>query len=136
MVDGTDVVFENNIFDIMHENVYLAKEPHDFPISKCPHHKRWIKGCPEFGDKVWDQIKDNDMICAGTIFGAVVPLRSFMAKFTDTLKRTKCNDQGILNVLTYTNQFDEPPVVWNYTERVVMNMNVAKEYNFEFFIQT
>ena len=131
MVDGTDVVFENNIFDIMHENVYLAKEPHDFPISKCPHHKRWIKGCPEFGDKVWGQIKDNDMICAGTIFGAVVPLRSFMAKFTDTLKRTKCNDQGILNVLTYTNQFDEPPVVWNYTERVVMNMNVAKEYNFE-----
>ena len=131
MVDGTDVVFENNIFDIMHENVYLAKEPHHFPISKCPHHKRWIKGCEEFGDKVWDQVKNNDMICAGTIFGAVVPLRSFMTTFTETLRRSGCNDQGILNVLTYTDKFLEPPTVWNYTERVVMNMNVAKEYDFD-----
>ena len=71
------------------------------------------------------------MICAGTIFGAVTPLRSFVRKFTDTLKETKCNDQGVLNVLTYTNQFDIPPIVWNYTERVVMNMNVAKTYDFE-----
>jgi hypothetical protein len=125
-VDSGDVTFERDIFKLIKAPLHLVQEPHTFPMSKCPHHKKWISGCKEYGPAVWNSIKDNDLVCAGTIFGTVGGLKPFMTIFTNEMIKTKCNDQGILNVLVYTGRIK--PHLWAYKDNVVLSMNVAKKY--------
>lgn len=126
-VDTNDVTFQGNVFELIKDNtVHLVQEPVTFPISKCPWHKRWIAECKSHGPDVFDRIKDNSMICAGTIFGDQGAMVPFLERFTEELRRTGCNDQGMLNVLYYTGQLENVSL-WPHERRIVMSMNVARE---------
>lgn len=132
MVDSSDVYFKRDIFELIDKGVYLAREPSTIPMSKCPHHKRWITTCKKYGTPVWEQIKDNDMICAGAIFGVVSDLREFLHVFTEELTSTGCNDQGLLNTLIYTDAFkNNPPKLWKFEDNIVLHLNVAKNMSHE-----
>lgn len=129
IVDSSDVVFLKNVFSKIDDDLYVVEEPAYFPMSKCKHHKKWIAKCPKYGQRVWESINHNPMLCAGAMFGTVRGFRNFLKIFTDELRETKCNDQGILNVLTYTNVIE--PSKWTYDDNIVLNMNVAKDYVFD-----
>lgn len=127
LVDTNDVTFQGDVFDLMeYEKVYLVQEPETFPMVKCPWHKRWIQGCKAYGETIFEAIKYNSMICAGTIFGGKEGMENFLDIFTRELKQTKCNDQGTLNVLYYTGELDNV-ILWPHEKRIVMSMNVARK---------
>jgi len=134
MVDSGDVVFLDDVFKkIIRNGVYLVREPSHFPMSKCPHHKRWIAHCPKYGQHTWDMIKNNDMLCAGTIFGTADYLAKLFVLFVNELKETNCNDQGLLNILTYTGQVEKVVpghlVKWAYRDNIVLSMNVSRTFD-------
>lgn len=127
IVDIGDVWFNKDPFATI-KNLRLVAEPKLFPMYMCPHHKRWIQGC--YGKQMWNLINKNSMICAGTIFGEGRYLLSFLDKFTTEIKNTRCNDQGILNVLYYTGQIDGVNLHTHEDGRV-LSLNKAEEYNIE-----
>jgi len=129
-VDTEDVVFYQDIFTkVVLNKVYLVNEPETFPIKKCPYHRQWIEGCKAFGPRVFKSIQQNSMICAGTIFGQVQSLLPFLSNFTETLRKTRCNDQGVLNVMHYYTKRFENVEIWKHEQRIVMSMNVAQDMN-------
>eukprot|EP00037_Helgoeca_nana_P026749 m.303405 g.303405 ORF g.303405 m.303405 type:complete len:356 (+) comp27299_c0_seq19:46-1113(+) len=127
MVDATDVIFTGDVFDQMTPGVmYTVQEPISFPMAKCRHHKRWITTCvlPYGGTPTWNSIKHHGMLCAGTLFGSGVGLRQFMETFVTALIRTKCNDQGLLNMLVWTQKINT--TIWTYEQNGVRSLNVVK----------
>lgn len=129
LVDAADVHFLGDIFHKITEPLHLVQEPAHHPMSKCKWHKMWITQCPSYGMKTWNRINSNSMICAGTIFGTGAGLKDFLKVFVRKLKQTQCNDQGMLNILVYTGVIK--PTLWPHEDKIVLSMNVAKEYNYD-----
>jgi hypothetical protein len=132
LVDGTDIWFKDDLFKLIVDGVYVVAEPEHHPMSVDGFHKQWIDGCPSYGNKIWESIKENSMICAGTIFGTHGEMLRFLGTFNQELRRTECNDQGVLNVLIRTwNEKDRDqrkPIVWKFEDNIVLSMNVAKTF--------
>ena len=142
IVDYGDTWFVRDIFELIGSFVYVVTEPRHISMAKdrgcgawqtrnqvlaggC--HRLWIEGCAAYGTSVWDEIKDNSMICAGTIFGAVAALRPMMITFVKELHRTGCNDQGVLNVLVRLRKLDGVRM-WRHEEGIVLSMNIARTF--------
>ena len=123
----------------MKKSVALRLKPTSFPsldnclnsvkktVYKCTYHTKWIKGCPEYGSEVWEKMKHEPMICAGTVFGTASGLLKLLDVFVPTLQRTYCNDQGVLNALVYTRAITATK--WPHEQRIVLSMNVAKTFD-------
>ena len=129
IIDAGDVWFQKNIFELIKNGIYFAAEPAHHPIRVCHAHKKWILNCPSYGTTVWNEVKNNSMICAGTIWGVMTYVKDFLEIFTKELKKTGCNDQGVLNVLIYTNIFEHiPKHIWPHENEIVLSMNIAKSF--------
>lgn len=129
LLDSSDVVFFRNIYNKIRAGVYLVQEPKAFPISKCPHHKKWIAGCKAYGPSVFERVKNNAMICAGTIFGKIGALTNLIKSLDKEIRSSRCNDQGLLNVLIYDNKWQGNYTLWTYEDGPVKSMNVAKTHD-------
>lgn len=123
MVDVGDVWIIRDIFQKIQQPLYVVTEPASMTMAQDRFHNEWISGCPAYGTQVWDKVKNNPMICAGTIFGTVSEsLINSMTIFTSEIESTKCNDQGVLNVLVRTGRVF--PAIWRHEEGIVLSMNV------------
>lgn len=131
LVDTNDVVILRNIYDKIVKAVYLVQEPVSFPIEKCPYHKEWISGCQSHGPTVFEEIKSNPMICAGTIFGHVHGILGLLQVLNTEIQKTKCNDQGMLNVLIYKGIWTGDFRIWTHETGPVLSMNTAKVHNID-----
>ena len=129
LLDTEDVVIKRDIYKQITTPLYLVQEPVHFPIGVCPFHRRWITSCPVGGSRVFQQLSNESMICAGTIFGTVSGIKDTLKVFTRELRKTHCNDQGLLNILAYTNKLPHKPTFWKHEDGIVLSMNVAKTFN-------
>lgn len=128
IVDLGDVWFLQDIFEKIQEPAYVVAEPEHWPMSLDKHHKRWINdNCAAYGPKVWNAIQNNSMVCAGTMFGTASGLQNLLMTFNKEIQTTRCNDQGVLNVLVRTGRIK--PTMWYHEEGVVLSMNIAKEFD-------
>ena len=129
MVDLNDVWFLKDVFEYVSDQVTLVQEPVTTRISQCPYHKKWISQCPYFGINIWHAVKENYMVCAGTIFGSVKNVNVFLKEFVEMLQKTQCNDQGVLNVMFWTQNFSSIPRLQTHEEGVVQSLNVAQLFD-------
>ena len=134
MLDLTDTWMLRDIFFHLSSGLYVVAEPVHHPMKLCSYHKEWISLCGSYGSTIWNKIKNHSMICAGTIFGESTSVQMFLLAFVQELDKTKCNDQGVLNVMIWTNQFITNNKkleihTWTHEAGPVLSMNVAKTFN-------
>ena len=126
LLDTNDVVLLRDVFENITGPVHLVQEPSYFKIEKCPYHKRWITRCKPYGWKMFLRIKENPMICAGTIFGHVAGVRKLLGALNARIEKDRCNDQGLLNILVYGGLLGFTPSFWTHESGPVLSLNVAR----------
>jgi hypothetical protein len=110
--DFRDVYFQvdpfANIQKHSDHNIILSEEDHPMTIGKCPYNKDWIQSC---WPGVLDKIKDEHIICSGTIFatpsGMTLVRDMMLAEMAISAHKKGCTsrDQGHLNFLYYSHRF-------------------------------
>jgi len=96
LCDMRDVVFQRNPFDFMLDNkLHLVSE--DLKIKDQILNSGWLEHA--YGIKVLRQIENNQVLCAGTTYGGIIPLIEMVEKI---LRHVPKNSQAILNYLYWT----------------------------------
>ncbi len=116
--DSRDVLFQKNIEDWKWDDtvdLYFFGE--DKITQDCKYNTSWVtnidKQFPE--EKVWDTIKNKNIICSGTTYGTLDGMKKYVELMTTNLERfpedhqlkNHPSDQGLHNYLYYMNKLNE-----------------------------
>ena len=108
LTDTRDVIFQGDPFTSLPQDfLYLFKEDSAVLINDDEYNSFWLKYF--YGDEVFEQIKNNNIICSGTILGSQNNIMEIIGTFNKEILRfkreqrtdlkTHTPDQGILNFL-------------------------------------
>jgi len=109
--DVSDVYFQSDPFeDLKGEFIFFAEEEDLIKIGENGFNSRWILQC--FGNNELEKIKNNPIICCGTIIGSYNNVLEYCKKSSSEMMRVKNEnpqsfsdmmDQGIHNYICYNN---------------------------------
>ena len=123
------VTCDYDIGDALHSNhtLHVFGENPVLPIGKCSVHKSWYRDCPLLnGPTLLKAHGAYPRICAGFTIGTTQSYIVYLNRMADELRRTRCNDQGIHNMLIWQNSFQQMDVfVWDYWDGPVKHMDVG-----------
>ena len=110
-----------------HESLHVFAENPANLIGECPIHTRWYTDCEEMnGPRLLKAHADRQRICDGFTVGTARAHRAYLDLMVQELRRTKCIDQGIHNMLIWSNAFPDISVhVWDYWDGPVKHMDVG-----------
>jgi len=132
MVDVRDTVFQSDPFVLIEGSgsaFSVFAEAAGSNIELCGWNSGWIKDC--FGEKVFESVKANPIICSGVSMGTIDGVKDYVAKMSsvllgqDPLSSTfpACErngvDQGVHNVLVHTGALSNVTVRYEYDFPVV-----------------
>ncbi|WP_394993606.1 hypothetical protein [Emticicia sp.] len=102
LTDTRDVIFQEDIFKKIEANkVYAFEENGEIILEKENWNKQWI--IAGYGNDVFEEIKQNNIYCSGTILGDYESICHFLNDYTSHIIRDKIPnkmegfDQGIFN---------------------------------------
>jgi hypothetical protein len=76
-------------------------------IAECNSNRQWVVNCPAVqnitGPQLFELIKFQGRLCAGTIYGDIGSMLSYLSVHVAEAEDQHCNDQGLLNMLTWGN---------------------------------
>jgi len=115
VTDTRDVVFQDNIFNWCSDNsLNLFLEDPGIALGECIYNRYWTESA--YGSDIVSELKDNTILCAGTILGSreqVLELCNRIKIELDILKHTNNHsyqtvnvDQAILNKIVYKDKID------------------------------
>jgi hypothetical protein len=116
--DSYDVFFQADPFQdvIPFDRLLLVRE--ELLIAHCDWNSQWMKEC--YGRRVWEAIKDNNVICTGLIAGNAGEYRRLLSLMRARPEWQFCwdtsKDQPILNRLLWTGVFKENKFLFDYTD--------------------
>ena len=98
------------------ENTYIR-------IGHCSFHRYWYNGCQQAG-KLLSRAHAELRICMGVVMGMHAAFLNFL-KMTLFYVMQRCNDQGVLNMLTHSGKFAEvmPVTIFTSQDGVVLHLN-------------
>ncbi len=110
LTDVRDVVFQNNLFINLPsaEFIFFAEEDDRVIIGTEPHNASWI--LQTYGEQIFDKIKNQHILCAGTILGSYNQIIKYLITQIEFIKYLKANnseiyrlntDQAMLNYIVY-----------------------------------
>jgi hypothetical protein len=113
--DTRDVLFQRNIEDYEYKadiDLYVFEEFAKLEQSPCCNIPWMLTLEKQYGEKFYNSIKHNKIICSGTTIGKLKSIKNYVKKQIEHLnkcsdkafKDNKIADQGILNYLVYTNK--------------------------------
>lgn len=123
--DLFDTYFQRDPFAVvdMRGGLAVFAENSQIRIGHCSFHRYWYNGCQQIG-KLLGRAHAELRICMGVVLG-------FHAAFLNFLKMTlfyvmqRCNDQGVLNMLTHSGKYAEvmPVTVFTSQDGAVIHLN-------------
>jgi hypothetical protein len=102
MVDAHDVFFHRDPFEVLNFTDSMAFFVEGCPIGRAGMNAGWMKHC--FGEAALAEVRDNDTICAGTIYGDAKSFIRFLDVILNRMYGTQHNcaiDQPIVNWVVY-----------------------------------
>ncbi len=132
MVDIRDTVFQSDPFALIDGSgsaMSVFAEAAGSIIELCGWNSGWIKDC--FGEKVYEQVKSNPIICSGVSMGTMDGVLDYVTKMSAVLlgqhslsaSFPACErngvDQGVHNVLVHTGALPNVTVRYEYDFPVV-----------------
>jgi len=96
-------------------------------IGDCAHHKVWYCECDSLGgSSLFELHKNYPRICAGISIGTTLAHKIYLQRMVEEIRRTRCNDQGIHNMLLWQNSFRAVDVyVWDDWDGPVKPLDVG-----------
>ena len=128
LVDVRDVIFQNDIFKYSWDDNCLgvAEEPQTYAMDTVIG-KVWIER--KYGNKVYEEFKDNNIICAGTIIANInimINLLDLLCKQIFSLKYFKNQDQADMNYIIFKKIFKYPLQISNNDTGVISTVGIEK----------
>lgn len=131
LCDSRDVLFQKDVMEIEKFNngndLFVFEE--DNTIKNNKHNSKWIDILNNHLEEDISYIKDNQIICSGTILGTLEGIMTYLRVFNDTIEKLDnsclkyCGlDQGIHNYLIYFGKLD--------------TLNIKKLSNIDNYINT
>jgi len=119
--------FSKEINPISHQYLHVFGENPIRTIGECPFHKTWYQECASLnGPVLLGEHASRPRICAGFTIGTTRSHQLYLKRMTLELKRSTCNDQGIHNMLIWSNSFQDFNVyVWDYWDGPVKHTDVG-----------
>jgi len=92
--DISDVVFQSDPFmNLFGDFIISPEEDEEKNIeSDQRFNARWIKQC--FGEGVYEQIKENKILCCGTVIGSMKNIRTYVEKMCEEMFRVYKSESG------------------------------------------
>ena len=120
-VDTRDVVFTGDPFEVYTDNLlHFFQESALKPIGEETYNRDWVRGCTAQLNLplATENLMGMSVLNSGTMIGPAQSLRQFLGLFTETMRAYNpgCYDQGLLNVLVWSGQFELPPFMTESTE--------------------
>jgi len=134
LTDVIDVVFQKDPFDFDNDNdmLHCFLENRDKTIGSCHSNSSWVRDF--FGEKVLDEIKENNIICSGVVTGTSIAIMEFledtiycMKVFQSTVKNAIGDDQGMHNYVVYKKELKNTNFFYNETGPVMHLHYVPKD---------
>jgi len=109
------------------ESLHVFAENPVTLIGDCSVHKQWYSECDILGgSSLFELHKNLPRICAGISIGTALAHKIYLQRMVKEIRRTRCNDQGIHNMLLWQNQFRAVDVyVWDNWDGPVKHMDVG-----------
>jgi hypothetical protein len=103
--DIEDVIFQEDPFNIhFTEELYCALEQSilsDNNNDSSRINMEWIYQCNHLSENNYDNYKNKNVVCAGTILGSYDGIIKYLEYYKDKQNIKIVNDQGLLNVYVY-----------------------------------
>lgn len=111
LTDARDVFFQSDPFAWNPPpGVHLFLEAATNRIGTCQYHARWLTS--QFGPEAFEQLKNETVSCAGTVFGDIQGILKYLTSMVDLTMQARSlrettGDQGIHNYLLYQKSLPE-----------------------------
>ena len=102
LTDVRDVIFQGDIFKLYEKYPSYFVYPTEFKIiADEPINTKWIANF--FGKEVWQKMKDNKVVCIGTVWGTVNEIILFSRKMDELSARSLAwgTDQAVANYIVH-----------------------------------
>ena len=136
ITDVRDVIFQDDpfVYDMVSQLEFYA-EPATFKECNC--NSWWIKTM--CGEEIYQEMKDRDIICCGTIMGKREALLEYLEVFKQEFQRMRDagrvfiggEDTVAHNRLIYTNRVPGVSTIKSNGEGAVSTMEHQKSFNFD-----
>jgi len=109
------------------ESLHVFAENPVTLIGDCITHKEWYVKCDSLGGSTLFELhKKRPRICAGISIGTILAHKIYLQRMVEEIRRNRCNDQGVHNMLLWQNSFRAVDVyVWDYWDGPVKHMDVG-----------
>lgn len=120
-VDTRDVVFTGDPFEVYTDNLlHFFQESALKTIGEEEYNRKWVRGCTTQMKlpRATENLMGMSVLNAGTMIGPAQSLQHFLGLFTGAMRAYTpgCYDQGLLNVMIWSGQFELPPFMTDSTE--------------------
>lgn len=117
LTDVKDVVFQKDPFEFQGDGrLCVAMESPKVPIGKCSYTSEWIVA--GYGRDVLDQLRDEELSCAGTTFGSadavLAYLRSMIGQVQAMRDAYHCADQAAHNLMLHSGALEPVTRMYNF----------------------
>lgn len=123
--DLFDTYFQRDPFALvdLRDGLALFAENTHIRIGQCSFHRYWYNGCQQAG-RLLARAHNELRICMGVVMGTHAAFLRFL-KMTLFYVMQRCNDQGVLNMLTHSGKFAEvmPVTVFTSQDGAVLHLN-------------
>lgn len=99
LTDVRDVIFQRNPATLPKDRINGYFEHHGMRIGMCPYNSVWIRDA--YGEAVLNRMKDEKIVCAGTIIGSLGGMREYVEELVDRMSQLSGKvglDQAVHNV--------------------------------------
>lgn len=115
--DVKDVVFQDDPFSSdLGSRLHVAMESTRIPIGECAYTSEWILA--GYGETVFDELKENELSCAGTVLGPVGAVERYLDAMLDQIRTMRdafhCADQAAHNIMLHRGQLEPAVRLYNF----------------------
>jgi hypothetical protein len=123
LTDVRDVIFQGDPFGFPITGLTGFEEKEGVSIKEQSSNRAWILGT--FGPEVFEYLKDKSIICAGTTYGPVDAMLTYLDAMVSTIfkQNGSNNDQGVHNFVIHTGLVTNVTVYQN-NDGPVLNIGI------------
>ena len=132
-IDLFDSLFQRDPFeavaDVRDGLIVFAENP-TIPMGDCRYHRYWFNQCKE--RPMLHRFAAVPRICMGVVMGTAHAMTRFL-RIVMTPMLKQCNDQGVLNILTWNGKLAEamPVTVLTAAAGIVLNANTEVHFDWK-----